>query len=82
MQLDLADLPLIAAAGDLWLHGVQCSSAVSERETFGRDFSLVNDLLSVLIIRELLRAVVRFIRKRELDIVEKRWPIPIGTIER
>jgi uncharacterized membrane protein (DUF373 family) len=42
-------------------------------------FSLVNDLLLVLIIMEVLRTVARFIRKRELNVdVEDVVPPPAG----
>jgi uncharacterized membrane protein (DUF373 family) len=78
----IAGLLLIAAA-------VTCGiAAVSAVQHFGSGnylegiFSLVNDLLLVLIIMEVLRTVARFIRKRELDVgVEDVVPfLVIGSI--
>jgi uncharacterized membrane protein (DUF373 family) len=64
----VAGLLLIAAAVTC---GVAAFSAVQQFRSgnpLEGIFSLVNDLLLVLIIMEVLRTVARFIRKRELDV--------------
>jgi len=64
----VAGLLLIAAASTCVYAAISGFQQLQTGNALEGIFSLVNDLLLVLIILEVLRTVARFIRKRELDV--------------
>jgi uncharacterized membrane protein (DUF373 family) len=78
----VAGLLLIAAAATCGFAAIRAVQQFLEGKPLEGIFSLLNDLLLVLIIMEVLRTVARFLRKRELNVdVEDLIPfLVIGAI--